>query len=318
MMNRLTALRVVRRSAIYLILCCVGVASLTLWHSAAVERNKSVAEKQEFNARLREADFAAHAVAQPGDHPDNVRAATNSVAQFIFSRSGVRLGGPAKDRLAELEAQTIVGARHRLTGDELSDVLSGVAQERIAALSDAQISHAAEVLRGFDAPDLPDSFRRGRAKVKLRASKAGGLSPEQFVAQAKALRGADDASRAIFKGALRTAIGQEINDRLTYLHEANPDLFSPANDGLTPTQALLITYAVASDDQLADSAAHLRQRMSSIQANIAQLTGQSYPGPEGHLAYGPNGYVFSTPLDLVFDEQTVALLLERIAERSAR
>jgi hypothetical protein len=40
--------------------------------------------------------------------------------------------------------------------------------------------------------------------------------------------------------------------------------------------------------------------------------GHPFPSPDGHRAYGVNGYLFSSPLDLMFDEQTVNHLLDSI------
>jgi hypothetical protein len=189
--------------------------------------------------------------------------------------------------------------------------------ERAATLSDAEVDSATETLRGFDAPDLPDSFRRGRDTIKLRASKASSLKPEEFVNQVKAVRGADYASQSLFHGAAKSAIGAEVQKRLNSLGEAMPEKFGSASGGLTPVQAMLITYSVASDDLLMDSRANLRKRLGSIQDGMTRITGQRYASPDRHFAYGRNGYIFSTPMDMVFDERTAGLLLDHIEERSA-
>lgn len=120
----------------------------------------------------------------------------------------------------------------------------------------------------------------------------------------------------MFHGAAKLAIGSEVTRRVTSLSDAIPENFGPA--GLTPIQAVLITYSVASDDPLMDSAINLHKRMRAIQLGFTRITGQAYASPDGHFAYGPNGYVFSTPIDLVLDDQTVNLLLNHIEERSAR
>jgi hypothetical protein len=44
----------------------------------------------------------------------------------------------------------------------------------------------------------------------------------------------------------------------------------------------------------------------------AEKLGRPFPSPEGHRAYGVNGYIFSSPLDLFFNEQAVNRLLDRI------
>lgn len=254
---------------------------------------------------------------KPGDNFGAVRSSVNSLSDFMHARSGVGLSGQTKNRLAEMEANTLAGNARRITPNELSDILADVALARITALSDADIDHATETLRGFDAPDLPQTLKNGRDTVKLRAGKHSDLTPERFAAQVKAIRGADDASRAIFRGAAQRAIAAEVQSKINFLSIASPDQFSAASSGLTPMQATLITYSAASEDLLADSATNLRKKMESTQKGASQFIGQNYPSPVGHTAYGVNGYLFSSPLDLVFDEQTVNLVLNRIAERSA-
>jgi hypothetical protein len=313
-MKRILRLRLARYVLLSLAIVSAAGTGLGLYTSA-VRRDRDADGKRNFHERLRDGVGREVKFASPGDSADNVRVAVESLAHFIHARSGVQLGEQTKAWLADLEGRTISGEYHPLTVDELSDAIGRTAIERIATLSDEQINYAAECLRGFDAPDLPDSFRHGRNKIRLRASKAGGLTPEQFIAQAKALRGADEASRSIFLGATKSAVSAEIKGRKTYLGEALPEQFGPADSGMTPLQALLITYSVASDDLLTDSEAGLHDRMRSIQEGITRQKGVPFPSPEGHSAYGPNGYVFSTPLDLVLDDQTLGLLLDHLAGR---
>jgi hypothetical protein len=57
--------------------------------------------------------------------------------------------------------------------------------------------------------------------------------------------------------------------------------------------------------------------MKGLQDGLMRNLGEKYPSPEGHFALGANGYITSTPLDLVFDEQTLNRMLDHIQERSA-
>ena len=52
--------------------------------------------------------------------------------------------------------------------------------------------------------------------------------------------------------------------------------------------------------------------MGSRRESLSKLTGQPYPAPDGHYAYGVNGYLFSSPLDLLLDERTLNSLLDRL------
>ena len=315
-MRYVSLLRRVRLILGVLVLLGIAVAGISISRSAAVQRNQTREGKQKFQASLRDGVGNEVTLARQGDDEINCRASANSLSNFMFKRSGAKLNGPTKNRLAKMEASTLAGATRRITPDELADILATTAVERISSLTDGEIDHAAETLRGFDAPDLPDSFRRGRDKIKLRASIAGTVTPQEFSAQAKAIRGSDSVSKNIFHGAAKIAAGKEIHNRAAYLSEAIPENFGTATDGLTPIQAVLITYSVASDDLLMDSEANLQKRMRAIQDGITRVKGQTYASPDGHFAYGVNGYLFSTPLDLVFDDHTVNLLLDHIQERS--
>ena len=318
-MRRFLNLRLARYAVLSSVLVFLAGTGVGLGiYTYAVRRDRAADATRIFHERLRSGVGQEVRFTRPGDTPGSVRAAVSSLDHFIYSRSGVRLGGQAKAKLAELEERTLSGEYHLLTTDQVADAISGVAIARISTLKDEQIEYAAECLRGFDAPDLPESFRQGRDKVRLRASIAGRLTPGQFADQVKAMREADGVTRAIFLGATKNAVAGEIKGRKQYLGEALPEKFGPPEAGMTPLQAVLITYSVASDDLLSDSEGGLRERMRSIHDSITRRKGVSFPNPDGHFAYGPNGYVFSTPLDLVLDEQTLGALLDRLGERGAR
>ncbi|MCP9496511.1 MAG: hypothetical protein MSG64_18880 [Pyrinomonadaceae bacterium MAG19_C2-C3] len=298
-----------------LALFCVAYLGVSLWRTSAINQNKKQEVKQKFNARVRDGVGYEVKFAGRSKDKDNVRSSINSLAHFIRLRSGSEMSGRVKNRLADMEASTLNGNSRRITIDELSDILATTALERVATLSDSEVERAAVTLGGFDAPDLPDAFRRGRDKVKLRASKHSDLTREEFVSQVKAIRDADKSSSAIFKGAARNAAAAEVKNRIGYLTEAVPEQFSET-DGLTPAQAVLLTYSVVSDDLLTNSETNLRKIMKAEQEAVSKAIGGSYPSPDGHFAYGINGYRFSTPLDITFDEQTLNILLNHIAERS--
>ena len=52
--------------------------------------------------------------------------------------------------------------------------------------------------------------------------------------------------------------------------------------------------------------------MDAKQKYWAKELGKPFPSPDGQHAYGVNGYLFSSPLDLFFDDQNVNSLLDRI------
>jgi hypothetical protein len=316
-----------RRARLFLlVLGAVGfmVAAATIWRSSALQADKQAEGKRQYHARIRDGVGREVQFASPGDPSGTIRASVNSVDNFIFKRSGVKLSGTTKTRLAEMERLTLNGSTKRLSISELNDVLTSTAFERLGRLTDEEILHVDDTLRGFKAPDLPRKFAR---RVIYLPGRLVLISSDKFVGQLKALRDQTNTPLGeILKGATRREIADVVHRRISTLSEAVPEKFAGAWDtnndkegdtGVTPLQAVLLAYSVAGSDLLTGSEASLPKEMRGIQYGLSSLLGESFPSPEGHLAYGVNGYITSTPLDLVFDEQTINLMLDHIQERSA-
>lgn len=302
-----------RSTVLIFTLACVAAAALGVWRSSAVRREADA--KQKFHESLRDGVGREVSFARQGGDPHKIRASVESAARFIFNRSGVRLSEGTKGRLAEMEARATGGAGRAVTPHELSEILAAVVLERISRMTEAEMEQAAETLRGFDAPDLPEAYRH-RSNVRLRASYAVRYKPEQFVAQLKAIQRADAPTLQVFRAAANSFAETQVRSRVDFLSAALPEQFGAAPRSLTPVQALLITYSVVADDPLADSTPNLKKRMKALQERTARREQGHYPSPEGHFAFGVNGYLYSTPLNLTFDEQTVSDLLNRVEERS--
>lgn len=189
-LKHLNTIRKTRAGVVAFTLACVAVASLGVWRAAAVRREAGSDAKQKFHESLRDGVGREVLFARPGDDARRARAAVESASRFIFNRSGLRLSEQTEARLAEMEARTPAGASRAVTPRELSAVLAAALIERVARTSEAEMEAAAETLRGFNAPDLPDAYRH-RANVRLRAGHAVRYKPEQFVAQLKAIQKAD-------------------------------------------------------------------------------------------------------------------------------
>jgi hypothetical protein len=307
-------IRHARVVGVALFFTCAALVCVSVWRTRTAQTVDD--SQQQFHARVR--DGVGNSVRFPaqGDSAATIRASVDSLASFVDFRAGVSLDETNRTRLTNMEAAALAGTTQRLTIEELGSALAEVAMERIDGLTDAQIASAAETFRGFNAPDLPQSFQRGREVVKLRADKVDNLTPAQFTDQVKAIRDASPAQEAIYRGAAQALAEQEVKERVELLKAAIPDKFLATNETLTPFQAVLVAYSAASDDLLGDSATNLQQRMTNMQARVSSITGAAYPSPSGHHAYGPNGYIFSTPTDLMFEQQVLSRLLDEIAERS--
>jgi hypothetical protein len=313
-MNLTSLLRQARFVVIVLLVVCVAVIAFSVWRVPVVKSNPD--GLQQFQTRLRDGVGNEIILAAPGDSSQRVNDSVNSLASFIYYRSGVSFSDATKNRLSVMETNVLSGAQRHLTPVELRDILTDIALERLATLTPQQIEYAAETLRGFNHPQLPEVFRDGRDYVALRASRVDKLTPAELVDYLTKVKGADGTSKRIYRAFLMKLLEEQISSRSSSLKEAVPEKFGSINNNLTPVRAVLLTYSVAGDDYMADSSANLRSTMQKIQTEI-NTSGLPYPSPDGHKAYGPNGYMYSSPLDLLLDEQTMNLLLDKIQERSA-
>lgn len=306
----------------------VACAALTVsvWQTSALKESDKATGKRHFHARVREGVGREVALASAGSSAGQVHAAVNSVATFIERRSGVKVSGPTKNRLAAMEENALNGTQRRFTVAELSDAITAVTLDKLSTLSDEEISRIDDRFRGFKAPHMPKNFNRD---LKLPGSVVFmGMPPDKSEARLRAVRDQLGApSGEVFRGMTHKFVKERVQSRAQYLSEAIPEKFgnmwdtindeerTTPNGGITPLQAILIIYSLASDDYLSDGGASLEKRMEAVQASLAKLTGEPYPSPAGHRAYGVNGYIFSSPLDIILDEQMLTRLLDRLEER---
>lgn len=241
--------------------------------------------------------------------------ASDNLTNFIYYRAGVQLSESNKLALRNSE-QTARTQAKRITKDDLAQILADIALTKLSNLTDSQLSNATETLRGFDAPDLPASFQSSRGWVSLRSSGAGTMTPTEFTNQANSIRGSNANSR-VGSSLVTNSIASEISKKVDVIRDASPDFFDNTKSDMTPMQAVLISYAVVADDNLAENQSQLTQNMQALCQKITQINnGQLYPSPQGHRAYGPNGYIYSSPTDLLMDEAAVNSLIAKIQERS--
>ena len=321
-------LRIFHRARTFLfVLGVLGltIAAVSTWRSSALRTDKEAEGKRQYHAQIRDGVGREVQFASPGDSPGAVRSSVNSVDKFISGRSGIKLSGQTKTRLAEMEQQVLIGAGKRLKTSALIDILTETAFERLETLTDEEILHIDDTLRGFNAPDLPRRLNRGAI---LLPGSIVFISKDKFVEQLKAMR--DQTSTPlgpVLKAAARREIQTVLHRRIGDFSEAVPEKFAGVWDvagqsdgdlGVTPLQSILIAYSVASSDLMTYSEANLTKYMAELQRARIKRWGENFPGPQGHHAFGVNGYLVSTPLNLVLDEQTVNRMLDRIHERSAK
>lgn len=238
------------------------------------------------------------------DHSNEQKIAesVNSVADFIAYRSGFVLSARVKEDLVRLQHDAVKGKKRLLTADDLANILTEAGLKRLSRATDQEIQHAANVLS-----------REGYGVV-LRGNGRGHSSYSTFIEQAKAMRQLSGSGDPTFRNSVAALMSAEITERVENYGRALPDKFgNAASRGLTPVQAVLITYSIAADDSLSFSKETLRGHMEQA-AGALKAKGYSVRNPD--RAFGNEGFIFASPLDLVLDEATTEDLLNRISERS--
>lgn len=277
--------------AIALAAALVVVGSVAAWHASKLPAEASSEEKQRLNERLRKGVGGEVRFASSASRPEQVDESVKSVDDFIYWRSGLRMSDETKRRLAKAENDVLKGKTKHITLGELTDELTTAVAERLATLTDEEIGQAA------DASSDENGEIRSRADGKW-----GVLTKRELIQQAKSGREWSRQGDSALRAALRPMIEGEVNDRVATLGAALPEQFGQAGTrGVTPTQALLITYSVAADDPLADSRGDIEQtivqkRMDARQTREQKKAQKNVSG----RPYGPRGFEHPSAPHLFF------------------
>jgi hypothetical protein len=328
-LKHLTLLKRTGYTLVALGLLCAAVVVTGAWRQPryvhvvhpSTEEERAEARRR-YNARVRDGVGREVELAH-GSSPARIRVAVDSVTKFVERRSGVSLGEATKERLAALEEKVQSGNNRRLSLDTFSAALSATVLERFSSLTDEEIARMDGALRGFTAPDMPENFDRS---FKLPEGFVSiGIAPEKNIGRLKVMRDQlNTPTRDVWAGMFREKVLYHVRGMARNLADAVPEQFgnlwdvagdresTAADAGFTSLQAFLFAYSLVSDDRLDYGQVNLRKSMEAKQKYWAKELGQPFPSPDGHHAYGVNGYFFSSPLDLFFDEQTVNRLLDRM------
>jgi hypothetical protein len=295
--------------AIALVLLCGALVTMSLLRASAErqERGQSFRAspaglRENLNERVRKGLGTEVRFADANDSADQVNASVESVASFIHARSDMRMSEDTKKRLAKAEKDTLKGKTARLSLDELTDSFAGTVTDSVANMSDEDIEHAA------------DTLSSSGGEVNARASgKWGSLTRAEFVSQVKAAREWSQRGDHAVRDAVRSLIAEEVNDRANYLSQAMPEQFGRIREeGVTPLQAVVIGYSVASDDLLADSRSDVAKTLAE-ERMARKLTRAEAKAQKraSNTPYGANGFLHASPLRFVFNKTAVNKLLDR-------
>lgn len=308
-----------KKLAITLSLFALLISGVFLWKTTATS---GTTDDEQFHQEMRNA--LAEINFSNGNNLVAVNTTTSNLANFIYYRSGIQINQSNKNLLNQSE-QNALDHSKRINKYQLAQILTDVAYEKLVTLSDADINSMAENLSGFYAPNMLPVFQDGRRFVRLRANGEGTMEPNSFISRLKSIRNnlitvSPKAENGLLTDVTRSAFTNRLESEITNcansLTGAEANFFGgSANNDMTPAQAMLITYAVATDDMLMGNQNELQQKMTEFQQTISQYWGASYPSPQGQRAYGVNGYIYSTPVNIILDDNATARILNLIQER---
>lgn len=248
-----------------------------------------------------------------------ISAAADNLSTFVSGRSGIQLSSTNKSALTAAEQYSWQNNK-KLSPRDLAQILTAVANDKLVTLSNNDVDAITESLRGFNDVNLPTALQVGRDTAKLRANGSGEMKDEEVVDHLKSMRDTEMAGRALGpddrtplaltlqRAAIASKIETEVDTKIKFIEAANPAYFSSTNGpaGVTPAQALLIYYAIAADDLLIGNQSELNSKLTSVQSGVSTMIGASFPLPSGQKPYGENGYLFSSPMNHLMDDVTVA------------
>lgn len=135
----------------------------------------------------------------------------------------------------------------------------------------------------------------------------GVLTKQELVQQAKTIRKQSQKGDSAMRAALRSAIKEKVDGRAAALSAALPEQFGQARTrGITPTQAFLIAYSIATDDPLTDSRSDIRQMIVQKRIDAGQTREQKRAQKNiSGRPYGPNGLLHPSAAHLFFNKAAV-------------
>lgn len=243
-----------------------------------------------------------------------------SASQFIYSRAGIIINPANVTLLNNAESSVLRGERPLISTSQLADAITNLSLAKLSSLKAGSIKDTIATLKGFDDPNLPPPVRKGRnSSLKLRASSIDSISDQEAVSKLQALQ--DPNAQALIKKEFNQYIRESLEHRLQIWMAASPNQFSNVNspysssfDGVTPGQAFILAYSFIADDNLLDSSSSLTARMWSVKSTFDKLNPTNpYPEPTNHFAYGKNGYLYSSPTHIFFDDVMQTTLINTLA-----
>ncbi len=239
-------------------------------------------------------------------NPSGVAQSVNSVASFVSSRSSVTISASISSRLQDLETRTLNGQLRRLTPSQLASALSDSLHERLAIVTNTQIDSMAN-----------DSFRvwtdarnvsYWSPQVVLRKTGQGVKDAPTFIQKAKEYRDSSTPEALVYRSQVPGVIAEHLQKRFS---ELQSEVSGWSGNDLSPVQSYILGYSLVLDDDLALSLSQQLNLMQQVEDRL--FTAHGVPrNAAGRRPFGENGYLYSSPSDIFFSDQTVNKFLTKL------
>lgn len=295
--NLLQKISVVAASIVCAILVGVGV-----WRAFALQNNATNASQlteETTDSQQRTNDnLKSRALAGIGQiNFVGARSSANETIDFIVKRSDLYVVARSRQNLAEAE-QTARSENHRQSVPDFVDALTDIVRLRLQNLGDEEIEKLAS-----------KSSREGLTTL-TNDGRYGFFTPAEF---AERLRfGRSISATESFRKTLRANVAEKVDSRLDFLQHASPQQFANTREtGVTPAQAVLLTYSITTGDPLLDSPADMAAQVSLLNDMAAAQGKKDLIRPvRPSSLYGRKGY-FQSPLLNVLTTESIQIVIDR-------
>jgi len=239
-------------------------------------------------------------------NPSGVAASVESLTSFVSSRTGITVSSEVSSRLQDLETRTLNGQLHRLTLSQLSNALSDSLHDRLGSVTDAQIEDWA--YNSFRVLMDARNVSYWGPEVCLRKTGESVKDQPTFIQKAKDYRDASTAEALVYRASAPGIIAGRVQERFGELHAA---LSAWSASDLSPVQAYVLAYSFVSDDDLVYSVSQQVNMMQKLENRLFKAHGVPRSSA-GRLPFGERGYLYCSPVDTFFDNDTVEKFLDRL------
>jgi hypothetical protein len=283
-------------------------------NSSTVQQNVSAADASE-NHKARVKQGLGELKFSSSSSENTIAASVKSLSEFMEYRSGVVINPDAQKLLVSQEQNFRLNNKNSISLVELSDLIAETLMKRVATWSEQETASAIESWKGLDHPDLPESYKKGRSRIKLRANGAG-IKTDELYGFLSALKQGNGEVPESYLSFIKRELINRTENKYKFLSELMPEQFPPSEQNVSPFNSMLLAYSIIADDSLAGSMDGLTRELNSIYEWHKKKDGK-YPSSAGFKAYGPNGYKYSSPTDILLDDNGINIFLNGLQNKGA-